>query len=562
MTGFRSEIIRTNMGSQEKKNTAGTMWAELKRRRVVRVIALYAIAGWIVIEVVSTVSPNLDLPDWTVKLVTVLVGLGFIVAILLAWAFDIGPDGVHRTPKLSDVEPAEPAPRVDSVSNPDNSAAETDRSEYVEADHRKSVAVLPFVNMSGDADNEYFSDGISEEILNLLVKLPKLKVSSRTSSFAFKGKDFDIPAVAKRLNVGTVLEGSVRKVGDRVRITAQLIDTRSDTHLWSETYDRELKDVFGIQDDIAKSIVEALEVTLTPKERRAIQYVATSNALAYDFYLRGRRFFYSMTKRNFHHAVRLYNQAIEQDPNYALAYAGIADAHALLFQYGESTPENARMANEASSKAIELDPDSAEAHASYGMALSLNKRHDEAEREFETAIMLNGALFEAHYFYARDCLAQGKFEKAARLFADAVRVNPEDYQSPVFLSQVYFELGRNREGMESALCAAKAVEKHLELHPDDARALYLGAYSHTKVGNEEVARDWANRALDADRNEPAVAYNVACVFTMLGDNETALDLLEQAVDMGFGYKVWLINDPSLKPLQDEPRLKALLERLD
>jgi len=538
------------------------MWAELKRRRVVRVVVLYAIAGWIVIEVASTVAPNLNLPDWTVTLVTVLVGLGFIIAILLAWAFDIGPDGVHRTPSLSEIEPADPTPQADAVSSTEEKKLETPTPAPADVDQRKSIAVLPFVNMSGDAENEYFSDGISEEILNLLVKLPKLRVSSRTSSFAFKGTEFDIPVVAKRLNVGTVLEGSVRKAGDRVRITAQLIDTSSDSHLWSETYDRELKDVFGIQDDIAKSIVEALEVTLTPKERRAIQYVATSNALAYDFYLRGRKFFYSMTKRNFHHAVRLYNQAIEQDPNYALAYAGIADAHSLLFQYGESTPENAEKANEASAKAIELDPDSAEAHASYGMALSMNKRHDAAEKEFETAIMLNPSLFEAHYFYARDCLAQGKFEKAARLFSDAVRVNPEDYQSPVFLSQVYFELGRNREGMESALCAAKAVEKHLEMHPDDARALYLGSYSHAKVGNVETARDWAKRALDADRNEPAVLYNVACSYTMLGDNDRALDLLEQAVDMGFGYKAWLINDTSLKPLQDEPRLKALLQRLD
>jgi adenylate cyclase len=322
-----------------------------------------------------------------------------------------------------------------------------------------------------------------------------------------------------------------------------------------------LKDVFGIQDDIAQSIVEALEVTLTPKERRAIQYVATSNALAYDFYLRGRKFFYSMTKRNFHHAVRLYNQAIEQDPNYALAYAGIADAHSLLYQYGESTPENATMANEASSKAIELDPDSAEAHASYGMALSLNKRHDEAEREFELAILLNPALFEAHYFYARDCLAQGKFEKAARFFSAAAEVNPADYQSPVFLSQIYFELGRNQEGMASALSAAKAVERHLELHPDDARALYLGAYSHAKVGNESIAHDWATRALDADRNEPAVAYNVACVFVMLEEREKALELLELAVEMGFGYREWLLNDPSLSSLHDEPRFKKLIDRL-
>ena len=192
--------------------------------------------------------------------------------------------------------------------------------------------------MSGDAENEYFSDGISEEILNLLVKLPKLRVASRTSSFAFKGKDFDIPEVARRLNVGTVLEGSVRRAGDRVRITGQLIETSTDSHLWSETYDREMKDVFAIQDDIAQSIVEALQMTLTPKDRRALQYVATSNPEAYDYYLKGRKFMYAMSSRNFEHAIRMYDKAIELDPNYAIAYAGIADTYSQMFRFSDASP--------------------------------------------------------------------------------------------------------------------------------------------------------------------------------------------------------------------------------
>ena len=235
------------------------MWAELKRRRVVRVVVLYAIAGWIVIEVTSTVSPNLNLPDWTVKLVTILIVLGFVIAIMLAWAFDIGPGGVHRTASTDD---AGADPRQDPYASAASVAAKGKiRASPAVNDERKSIAVLPFVNLSGDVENEYFSDGISEEILNLMVKLPQLRVASRTSSFIFKGKEVSIPTIAEELGVVTVLEGSVRKAGDQVRITAQLIDVSTDSHLWSETYDRELKDVFVIQDDIARSITDALEMT-------------------------------------------------------------------------------------------------------------------------------------------------------------------------------------------------------------------------------------------------------------------------------------------------------------
>ena len=533
--------------------------SELRRRRVIRVVAIYAVAGWVIIEVASTVMPNLNLQQWAVTFVTILIVLGFPITVIMAWVFDIGPDGVNKTAPAEEAEAAaQPEAAATAQSGPDSTAAPAPSLK----EDRKSIAVLPFVNMSGDPENEYFSDGISEEILNLLVKLPKLRVASRTSSFAFKGKDFDIPIVAEKLGVNTVLEGSVRRAGDRVRITAQLIDTASDSHLWSETYDREMKDVFEIQDDIARSIVTALEVTLTPKERRALQAVATSDVAAFDFYLRGRRYFYSMTKRNFHHAVRLYEQAIEQDPYYALAYAGIADAYSFLYQWGESLPENADKANEASSKAVELDSDSAEAHASRGMALSLSKQYDDAEREFETAILLNPELFEAYYLYARDCFAQGKAEKAARLFAKAVEVNPADYQAPRLLAIVHRELGRDADSIEANLRTVKAAEKHLQLHPDDARALNLGACAWADLKEREKAISWAERALEADRGEPAVLYNVACLYALLAENDRAIELLTEAIDQGYGHRAWLENDGDLKSLREDARFKALLKRLD
>jgi tetratricopeptide (TPR) repeat protein len=323
-----------------------------------------------------------------------------------------------------------------------------------------------------------------------------------------------------------------------------------------------MKDVFAIQDDISQSIVDALSVTLTPRDRRALQYVATSDAQAYDYYLRGRKFFYAMTKRAFHHAVKMYRQAIAEDPSYALAYAGIADAHSFLFMYGDATPANVGKAQEASNRAVELDPDSAEAHASRGIALSISKRYDEAQIEFEKSIRLNPKLFEAHYFFARDCFAQGKFEQAADLFAAASAVNPGDYQSPAFQSMALKELGRTEESTAASFRTFAAAEKHLEMHPDDARAMYLGAGALVEIGELEKARLWADRALDTDRDEPAVLYNVACVYSLMDEKEQDINLLGEAIENGFGYRAWLEHDNMLENLREDPRFQALLSRLD
>jgi adenylate cyclase len=547
------------MGQQPENEFVNNLWSELKRRRVIRVVVLYAIAGWIVIEVASTVLPNLNLPDWSVTLVTVLVALGFIIAVMLAWAFDIGPGGVHKTAPAHTPEETAGTAEAPVTEQPSKKVKSEETSAGT--DGRKTIAVLPFVNMSGEAENEYFSDGISEEILNLLVKLPKLKVSSRTSSFAFKGKDFDIPEVAGRLGVSTVLEGSVRRAGERVRITAQLIETDSDSHLWSETYDRELKDVFAIQDDIAQSIVDALEVTLTPMERRSIQYVATSDAAAYDYYLRGRKYFYAMTAQDFQHAISMYENAISLDANYALAYAGIADTHSNIYRYADATPLHASKALEASQKAIELDRDSAEARVSRGLALFINEQYDEAERHFEKSIQLNPNLFESYYFYALGCAAQGDFEKAVRLFTRASEVNPADYQSPTFLRQALTSLGRHEDAMVAGMRAFEVIRKHLDMHPDDSRALYLGAGALSALGQRDKALEWAGRALASGKDEPMVLYNVACTFAKIGDKDKAIELLKRAVDLGWGDRAWMETDSALNNIRDDERFQMLLARL-
>ena len=539
-----------------------TLIEELRRRRVFRVVVLYAIAGWIVIEVSSTVLPALNLPEWATTLVIVLVGLGFILAVVLAWAFDISAKGIERTPSRAKLESTKTRPVAPDAEDAASRETPAQPAGEQAADTRRSIAVLPFLNMSQDPENEYFSDGIAEEILNLLVKLPQLRVASRTSSFAFKGEKIDMARVAEKLDVGAVLEGSVRRAGDRVRITAQLIEVTSDSHLWSETYDRELKDVFAIQDDIARSIVAALEVTLTPRDRRALQYVATEDSTAYDYYLRGRQYFFKFTRRHFLNAIKMFNKAIEQDPNFALAYAGMADAYSLLYQWSDSSEDNIRRANEASIKAITLDPDSAEANAARGTALTISGKHEEAERAFENAILLNPGKFEPYYFYGRDCMAQGKFEKAARLFAEACKINPDDYQSPHFLAMAYAELGREKERQEALKRSIECVEKHIDLHPDDARALSFGASGAYENYGKEKALEWARRALEAEKDEPAIIYNVACCYSIVGEVDTALDLLEQAIKHGYGDRAWLEHDSDLAPLRGNPRFNELLDKLD
>jgi adenylate cyclase len=280
-----------------------------------------------------------------------------------------------------------------------------------------------------------------------------------------------------------------------------------------------MEDVFAIQDDIAQSITNALEMTLTPKERRAIQYVATSDAKAYDYYLRGRSYMYSMTRRDYDHAISMFQQAIELDAKYALAYAGLADAYSHLYRYADGSHENAEEAKTASEKAVALDPDSGEARASRGLALFINEEYAEAEREFEKAVELNANLFEAYYYFGLALTSQGDFEKAVDMYHKAMEVNPADYQSPVFLAQAYASLGRRHDEMKARLASLDLIQRHLEMNPHDTRALYVGANQLCNVGEQEKGLELAERALEQDDKEPVSLYNVACFYAMQGNKE-------------------------------------------
>jgi adenylate cyclase len=555
---------------------SGSFLEDLKRRKVIRVAIGYAVAAFVLMQIADATFEPMNLPDWSATLVLWLLILGFPVALFLAWALEVTPEGVKRTTEhtaqgqasepaaraVTDAEPAPPAGASGPEPPAPAAAAPAVGMRSTRDDMRRSIGVLPFVNMSDDKENEYFSDGISEEILNLLVKLPKLRVASRTSTFAFKGKDVSIPEVARHVGVETVLEGSIRRAGDRVRITAQLIDAATDSHLWSDTYDRELKDVFAIQDDIAQSIADALEMTLTPKERRSIQNVATADTGAYDYYLRGRSYMYTMTQRDYEHAINMFKKAIVHDDKYALAYAGIADAYSHMFRYTDAKKENAERALEFAARAVEMDPDSAEARASQGLALFINERYAEAEAEFARAIELNPNLFEAYYYSGLAHSSQGQFVRAADMYLKAMEVNPTDYQPVNFLSQAYASLGQKHDEMKARVASVELIERHIEMNPHDTRALCIGANQMSNIGEVDKGERMAEEALVRGENEPLVLYNIACFYSIKGDASRAIELLNRAVEKGWGDKAWLETDSDLDPVRNDPRFQALLDRID
>src|SRR5438105_319416 len=425
----------------------------------------------------------------------------------------------------------------------------------------KSIAVLAFVNMSNDPENEFFSDGIAEEIINALTQVKALRVASRTSSFAFKGKTEDISEVGRKLKVHTVLEGSVRKADNRLRVTAQLIDVADGYHLWSERYDRQLEDVFEIQDQIAENIVRALRVVLGEDEKRALEKAPTENVQAYEYYLRGRQFFHQLRRTSLQYARRMFDRAIEIDPNFARAHAGIADCCSFLYMYWDGSKANLEAADASSQRALELDSTSAEAHTSRGIALTLRGDHGEARREFDTALRLNPMLYEAHYFYGRTCFTEGEFEEAVSHYRDAWRLRPEDYQAILLSIDALAKLGRHDEVLEAARQGIKLADAHLELNPDDARAWYLSAAALMRLGQSDQALERGRRAIAVDPEDAGVLYNLACTYALAGSNDEAIEHLNKAIQNGFGQREWVENDPALDPIRGDPRYHTILRKL-
>ena len=424
---------------------------------------------------------------------------------------------------------------------------------------KPSVAILPFANMSNDPEQEFFSDGITEDIITDLSKVSGLFVLSRNTVFTYKGKSLNLEQIAKQLGVAYIVEGSVRKAGNRVRITAQLIEGANDGHLWAERYDRDLTDIFAVQDEITKTIVEQLKVKLLPEEKKAIEQAPTANVEAYTCYLRGRQFYHILTKSSLTLGRRMFAQAVELDPLYARAYAGIADCDSMLYAlHGVAISVDEILA--ITDKALAIDPNLAEAQAARGLALMVGGRRVEAASAIEQAMALDPNCYQAHHTFARLGFTAGDFELAAKHFLRALEIQPDDYQSPLMLNQVFVSLGRPEEAVKYAKLGVKRAEEALRLHPESSRPAQIGAPVLAYLGERERAKEWIARALAIDPDDSLVSYNAACTYAQLGESDRAIDLLETCMQrLGSNQKLWLKNDSDLDPIRNHPRYQRLIE---
>ncbi len=444
-----------------------SIFGELRRRNVFRVAIAYSIVGWLVAQVAELALDSFGAPDWVMKTLLLLLVLGLPIAVIFAWAFEMTPEGVKRE---KDVDRSasitqETGQKINYIiigglaiallfsvgthrwtTGVSDQAVDTD--EIVKTDGHESIAVLPFVNMSDDPNNEYFSDGISEELLNVLVRVEGLRVASRTSSFAFKGKDTSIPNIASSLGVDHILEGSVRKAGTTVRVTAQLIDARTDKHLWSETYDRKLEDIFAIQDEISGHIVEALKVALGAGGEKAIEQAEapTDNLEAYEDYLRGRYFWQMRGGENIATAIELFEKATALDPTFARAWSSLASAHITMPTYSDEPDEDHYpKALSYARKALALDPTIAEAHAVLAEIARMDFRWSAAEAHYRNAIENEPKNSTSHLWYAEHLLANGRRDDALDEARIAYQLDPLSPGTNSVLGHAYWYDGNNTQ---------------------------------------------------------------------------------------------------------------------
>ena len=509
---------------------------ELRRRNVFKVATVYLIAGWIVLQVIDVVLPALGLPEWSFTLILVLLLIGFPFAMILAWAFEMTPGGIKRE---EDVDRSESAThstgrKIDFgiigllavaliayvvtdiyFDQPGSESSATGGAD-------KSIAVLPFTSMSADPENEYFSDGLSEELLNVLAQIKELKVAGRTSSFYYKGRNEDLRVIGKQLNVGHVLEGSVRKDGNRVRITAQLIDVNDGFHVWSDTYDRELDDIFAIQEEIALAVVAAMKVTLLGEEKVALTERPTQNAQAHSKYLVARTRMRQRGLENLTQSRQLFEQIIKDDPTFAPAYSGLSDAVLLLANNHSAIgiEESREIAEKNGAMALTLAPDSSDAWTSkafleYQKFQILGKRQnfDSAEAAYKKAIELSPENSEAHHWYGILLETDRQDERAAKLIQRSLDLDPLARNPRQRLGGILVRGGKLDQ-------ARTILEETVTLYPDFGPALAQLGNLELNTGNLERAEHWFERATQTGNN-PGTYFSLSSLYADLGDIDKA-----------------------------------------
>ena len=493
---------------------------ELSRRKVFKVAIGYLIGAWVVIQLAETIFPNIGLPETAVTLVIGLIIVGFPLALILSWVFDITPKGVVQTQ--------------------DNSGP--------------SIAVLPFTDMSEDNNQEHFCDGLTEELLNVLTCIPDLRVASRTSSFSVKGKQIALKDVAQKFDVQHILEGSVRKAGNQIRVTAQLIEADTDAHLWSETYDRELDDIFAIQDDISARILEKLKLNFGPTRSSGPD---TNNARAYEYFLRGRGYMISKGTRDVELAAEMFQNAVNIDPGFIRAWVDLAETGAIYAVFYGKQDQWLQSAAAAGDKLMEIAPERAESFLACGFSRMAAGDFEASEHNFLKAVELDSTLHIAYHYLARSQQHQGKMQLAAENYVNATNCNSDDFESPSIVTTVFEGLGDEKNGRKYARISVERTERNLRDYPDNQRAYYLGSSSFAVLGEMERGREWIEKALALNPDDTATQYNAACFYAQIGELDLALDLLNGSI---FSL-TWIQNDPDLDALRDHPRYQAILDSL-
>ena len=580
-------------------------FAELKRRNVYKVAVAYIVAGWALSQGIAQVLPVFDIPNLVIRLIVLLIIVGLPVALILAWMFEMTPEGIKRT-ATADAMPAAARSKKHTwiyvvviaglfsiglffLGRYTASRTAEDGRPGGPSLPQKSIAVLPFDNLSRDPDNAYFAEGVQDEILTRLAKVADLKVISRTSTQHFKSAPENLPQIAKQLGVTNILEGSVQKAADQVRVNVQLINAITDAHVWADTYDRKLTDIFAVESEIAKAIAETLQAKLTGAEKSSIAKAPTANPEAYELYLKGRFFWNKRTGTDLRKAIDYFNQAIAKDPNYALAYVGLADSYLLLSSYAAVSPaESLPPARSALKKALELDDSLAEAHASFGLLATLELDLHRALDELKRAVELKPNYATAHHWLALAHLTLAQFDSAISEAKRAIELDPLSLVINADTSWIYFSARRYDEAeaqvrktleigpqfflahyylgevlqFKAHLSEAIAeFQKAFELNNDPYSLAMLGQ-AYGRNGQRDEAQKILARLNEEAKSHYVAPYALALVQIGLGDKDRAIEELdhayrEQETNYLFGIKV----DPMLDDLRGDPRFEALVRRV-